>query len=116
MPMEVRAAMPLGEFAADIAAIRDFVQAADDLGYSHIRMPDHVLGADPKYHSEVPRFPYTHQSYFHEPFTVMSYLAAITKRVHLGTAVLILPSDRRPWLPSRRQRWMSSVEADCAWA
>ena len=71
--------------------LRDFVQAAEDLGYAHIRMLDHVLGADPKFHPEVPEFFYTHESYIHEPLTLMSYLAAITTRLQLATAILILP-------------------------
>ena len=50
-----------------------------------------MLGADPQFHPEVPEFPYTHKSYLHEPLTFMGYLAAITQRLHLVTAILILP-------------------------
>jgi len=39
----------------------------------------------------MPEFPYTHKSYLHEPLTFMSYLAGITKRLQLVTAILILP-------------------------
>ena len=42
-------------------------------------------------HPEVPQFPYTHESYIHEPFTLMAYLAAVTKRIGLTTGILILP-------------------------
>ena len=45
----------------------------------------------PQFHPEVPQFPYTHQSYMHEPLTLMGYLAAITKKVQLVTTILILP-------------------------
>jgi probable F420-dependent oxidoreductase len=89
--MQVGVSAPITEIGADLAALRDYVQAAEDLGYAHIRILDHVLGADPQFHPEVPTFPYTFQSYIHEPFTLMSYLAAITKKLQLVTAILILP-------------------------
>ena len=63
-----------------LAPCRDYIQAAEDLGYAHVRILDHVLGAVPEKHPEVPQFPYTHESYIHEPFTLMAYLAAVTKR------------------------------------
>jgi probable F420-dependent oxidoreductase len=89
--MQVGITVPITEFGADLAGLRDFVQAAEELGYAHIRLLDHVLGADPQFHPEVPAFPYTHQSYLHEPLTLMGYLAAITQRLQLVTAILILP-------------------------
>src|SRR2546427_9916472 len=89
--MHIGVNVPIIEFRADLAGLRDFVQAAEELGYAHVRLLDHVLGADPQFHPEVPEFPYTHQSYLHEPLTFMGYLAAITQRLHLATAILILP-------------------------
>ena len=89
--MQVGVTVPIIEFGADLPAVRDFVQAAEDLGYAHIRISDHVLGADPQFHPEVRIFPYNYKSYVHEPFTLMGYLAAITKRLQLVAAILILP-------------------------
>jgi probable F420-dependent oxidoreductase len=89
--MHIGVNVPITELGADLTGLRDFVQAAEDLGYTHIRLLDHVLGADPQFHPEVPEFPYTHKSYLHEPLTLMSYLAAITTRLQLVTAILILP-------------------------
>ena len=83
--------LPMTEIGADVGAIRDFAQAAEDLGYTSIRILDHVLGADPEHHPEVEHFPYTHKSVIHEPLTLMSYLAAITKKIHLVTGIIILP-------------------------
>ena len=45
-----------------------------------ITVPITEFGADPQFHPEVPVSPYTHQSYIHEPMTLMGYLAAITTR------------------------------------
>ena len=61
------------------------------MGHVHIRILDPVLGADSQFHPEVPEFPYTHQSYIHEPLTLMGYLDAITNKVQLVTGILILP-------------------------
>ena len=54
--MRVGVAFPTVDIGADFAASRDFVQTADELGYSHLRILDHVLGADPQFHPEVPTF------------------------------------------------------------
>lgn len=89
--MHVGVSLPRAQFGADLAALRDLVQAAEGMGYSHIRLVDHVLGADPQKHPEVPYFPYTHESYLHEPLTLMGYLAAITTRLRLVTGMLVLP-------------------------
>ena len=89
--MEIGVSVPIVEIGDDFGALRDYIQAAEDLGYSHVRILDHVLGAVPEQHPEVPQFPYTHESYIHEPFTLMAYLAAVTKRIGLTTGILILP-------------------------
>ena len=89
--MEIGVSVPIVDFGDDLTGLRDYVQAADDLGYSHLRILDHVLGADPQFHPEVETFPYTHKSHIHEPFTLMGYLAAITKKVQMVTGILILP-------------------------
>ena len=70
-------------------AVRDYVQAAEDLGYSHLIVFDHVLGADAQHHQGLSG-PYRTVHMFHEPFVVFGYMAAITKRLGLVTAVLIL--------------------------
>ncbi len=89
--MQVGVALPITEIGADLGALRDFVWASEDLGFTHIRILDHVLGADPQLHPEVPEFYYTHESYLHEPFTLMGYLAAITKQIEMVTGIIILP-------------------------
>ena len=45
--MRIGVSFPTLELGADGAAIRDFVQTAEGLGYSHVRILDHVLGAEP---------------------------------------------------------------------
>jgi alkanesulfonate monooxygenase SsuD/methylene tetrahydromethanopterin reductase-like flavin-dependent oxidoreductase (luciferase family) len=45
--MEFGAVFPQTEIGNDPLAIRDFAQAAEELGFSHLMIYDHVLGADP---------------------------------------------------------------------
>ena len=89
--MQVGVVFPQTEIGADPGAIREYVQAVEDLGYSHIFIADHVLGADPRHHPEIQPVPYTHESLIHEPLTLMGYMAAITRTIGLATGVLILP-------------------------
>jgi probable F420-dependent oxidoreductase len=81
---------PQVEIGQDPAAIRDYAQAVEALGYTHILTFDHVLGANP----ERPggwKGPYTYRHSFHEPFVLFGFLAAATRRVELVTGILILP-------------------------
>ena len=87
--MQVGVTFPQSEIGADSAVIRDYAQAAEDLGYEHLLTYDHVLGADPS-NREGWRG-YTHKTMFHEPLTLFSYLAAITKRLELVSGVIVLP-------------------------
>ncbi len=81
---------PQTEIGADPSAIRDFAQAAEDLGYVQILAYDHVLGANPaSRHGWRP--PFTHQDMIHEPFVLFSYLAGLTKKIELVPGVIILP-------------------------
>ena len=63
----------------------------EGLGYDHIFIADHVLGAGPKHHSHPSLQTYHHQSVVHEIMTTMGYLAAVTKTVGLASGILILP-------------------------
>src|SRR4029077_1908338 len=72
----------------DPAKIRDWAQAAEDLGIAYIEVPDHVFGASardgwtPLYNDTDP---------FHETLVLLGFLAAVTKRIRLSSGVLIAP-------------------------
>jgi probable F420-dependent oxidoreductase len=59
------------------------------LGYSHLIVYDHVLGADTSQHQNWAGG-YTSKDLFHEPFVLFGYLAGVTTRIELVTAVIIL--------------------------
>ena len=87
--MKTGAVFPQTEIGSDPAAVRDFVQAVEELGYAHMMVYDHVLGADTSHHANW-EGSYTSESMFHEPFVLFGYLAGITTKIELVTAVLIL--------------------------
>jgi probable F420-dependent oxidoreductase len=89
--MIVGAVFPQTQYGADPVAVREFAQTAEGLGYAHLLAYDHVLGAP--HDAREPRLwgPYTEDDPFHEPLVLFGYLAGVTSRIELGTAVLVLP-------------------------
>ena len=88
--MNIGVVFPQTEIGNDPAAIRDYAQAVEAMGYTHVLAFDHVLGANPPSHPGL-RGPYTYKHAFHEPFVLFGFLAAVTTRVELVTGIIILP-------------------------
>lgn len=88
--MQIGVIFPQTEFGNDPLAIKDYAQAVEALGYSHLGAYDHILGANPDRPGGW-RGPYTHQHPFHEPFTLFSYMAAVTTHLGFLTGILVLP-------------------------
>ena len=88
--MELGAVFPQTEIGDDPLAVRDFAQAVEAMGLTHLLIYDHVVGADPSRFGER-LVPYTKASMFHEPFVTLGYLAAWTNTIELVTGVIILP-------------------------
>ena len=89
--MKLGVIFPQTECGSDVAAIARFVRAVETMGFHHLFVADHVLGADPKVHSHPSLATYSHEAPVHEALTLMAYLAAITSRLTLATGILILP-------------------------
>ncbi len=88
--MRVGAVFPQLEIGADPAQIVRYARTVEELGYDHLVVFDHVLGA----HPERPggwSGPYDHRSMFHEPFVLFAHLAAVVTRLRFATAVIVLP-------------------------
>jgi probable F420-dependent oxidoreductase len=86
--VQLNAIFPTRDIGADPARIRDWAQAAEDLGYAYIEMPDHVFGAAAR-EGWTPLYDETDP--FHETFVTLGFLAAVTKTIRLSTGVLIAP-------------------------
>ena len=89
--MKIGAVFPHLEIGSDPIMIRDWSQAAEEIGYSHLLVYDHVIGAVHE-NREPPLWgPYTEESLFHEIFVLFGYFAACTERVGLASGIVILP-------------------------
>ena len=89
--MEIGVIFPQTEIEPDVVAIRDFAQAAQDMGYSYLFIADHVLGADARAYDHPLFGMYNHESVVHESLTTMGYLAAMAPKLGLMSGILILP-------------------------
>jgi probable F420-dependent oxidoreductase len=88
--MRVGVTFPQTELGGDPGAVRAYGERVEELGFSHILVYDHVVGADPAVH-EGWNGPYDVHTTFHEPFVMFGYLAGVTRSLELVTGVIILP-------------------------
>ena len=99
--MQIGVVYPQIELRGDPGAVRRIGRAVEDLGFDHLMAYDHVLGA---VHSDrTPQLtgPYTERDPFHDPFVMVSYLAAITERISFVTGILV-PPQRQTALVARQ--------------
>ena len=88
--MKIGVVFPQTEIGRDPAMIRDYAQAVEAMGYTHILAFDSVIGANPdRPGGWDSQYDYRHE--FHEPFALFAFCAAVTRRIELATGVLILP-------------------------
>ena len=76
--MKIGVSLPVRELGDDLAAIKAFAQAAERLGFSHLRVPDMVLRPS--------------GGHLHEPMLLLAWVAAVTERIELVPSVIVLPS------------------------
>lgn len=88
--MRVGVVFPQTESGTDPGFIREYTQAAEELGYRHILAYDHVLGAGLKNRPDWSG-PYSEHDIFHEPFVLFGYMAAIANDLEFVTGVIISP-------------------------
>src|SRR5262245_51784152 len=88
--MRIGAVFPQTEIGSDPGVIREYVTTVEEMGFDHLVIYDHVVGASLENRPDW-RGPYTSESMFHEPFVLFGYLAALTRRLELVTGVIILP-------------------------
>jgi probable F420-dependent oxidoreductase len=87
--MRIGVVFPQTELAGDPAVLKAYGQGVEELGFAHLLVYDHVLGADPDVHQGW-QGPYDVKTTFDEPFVMFGYLAALTS-LELVTGVIILP-------------------------
>jgi probable F420-dependent oxidoreductase len=90
MRMDIGVVFPQTEFGNDPVAIREYAQAVEGWGFSHVIAYDHVLGANPDRPGGWSG-PYTYKSAFHEPFILFAHMAAVTQTLGFAPGIIILP-------------------------
>src|SRR5262245_6189633 len=86
--MQLNAMFPTRDIGNDPAKIRDWAQAAEELGFAYIEVPDHVFGATardgwtPLYNEKDP---------CHWTCVTLGFLHSLTSRIRLSSWVLIAP-------------------------
>ncbi|HEY7039293.1 MAG TPA: LLM class F420-dependent oxidoreductase [Methylomirabilota bacterium] len=88
--MRIGVVFPQTEIGRDPAVIRDYAQAVEALGYTHLLAFDSVVGANPDRPGGWDS-PYDYRHAFHEPFVLFGFCAGATRRLELVTGILILP-------------------------
>lgn len=80
-------------------AVRRLARAIEDIGYDQLDMFDHVLMGYPTDTRSAPMYP--PKMPIMEALMTLSYAAAVTDRIGLGTEVLVLP-QRQPTLVAKQ--------------
>ncbi len=93
MTVRIGVSLPVRELRDDLAAIRDFASLAEELGYTHLRIPEQVIRKE--------------SGHLHEPLTLLAYMAGCTRTIELVPSVLVLPA-RQTALVAKQ-----AAEIDC---
>jgi probable F420-dependent oxidoreductase len=75
--MKIGVSLPVREMENDLSAIKDFAMLAEELGFTHLRVPDQVIRPG--------------SGHLHEPMTLLAYIAAVTEKIELVPSCIILP-------------------------
>ncbi|MBV8118384.1 MAG: LLM class F420-dependent oxidoreductase [Alphaproteobacteria bacterium] len=89
--MKLGVALPIVDIGGEPAALREFAQAAEAIGYHGIAAPDHVLGANVASRPDWTQPRARSTDLYHDPFVLFGFLAGCTNIGDLSTQVLILP-------------------------
>jgi probable F420-dependent oxidoreductase len=87
--MQIGVIYPQTELPSDPDTVRAYARRVEELGYRHVAIYDHVLGADPEVHVGW-QGPYDVATTFHEPLVFYGFLAAITQ-LELVTGIVVAP-------------------------
>jgi len=88
--MRLGVMLPLTDIGGEPGVMREFAQAAEEIGYTNLGLPDHVLGVNvagrPDWGDRN-----TSADLFHDPFVAFGFLAGVCRpTTEFSTQVLIL--------------------------
>jgi probable F420-dependent oxidoreductase len=88
--MQLGAVLSQNEIGPDVAALRDYAQGVEGLGYDFLVVADHVVGANQADHPDLERvFPI--DAYLREPLVLGAFLAGVVPKLGFLPSVVILP-------------------------
>lgn len=103
--MRLGVMMPLGDIGGDPRTVREFALAAEEIGFTNLGLPDHVLGGNPAAATPGPEQRSLSSGLYHDPFVAFGYLAALCRpTTEFSTQVLIL---------AQRQAALVAKQAAC---
>ena len=76
--MKLGVSLPVREMQGDLGAIRAYAELAEDLGFTHLRVPETIIRPD--------------AGYLHEPMLLLAWVAAYTRRINLCPSIIVLPA------------------------
>ncbi len=76
--MKIGVSLPVREMKNDLGAIKAFAQLAEELGLSHLRVPEQIMRPG--------------SGHLHESMMILAYIAAVTEKIELMPSVIILPA------------------------
>ena len=82
MAVEIGIHLPQAGSKASPALIRSHARRAEALGFSDVWVSEHII---------VPRAQFPRSPLFYDPLMTLTWVAAVTERVRLGTSVIVLP-------------------------
>lgn len=86
---EIGVVFPQTEIGSTAAAVRTYALGVEELGFAHVMVYDHVVGADPDVHQPWTG-PYDVHTTFHEPFVLFGFLAGLAS-LEVVSGIIILP-------------------------
>lgn len=107
--MQLGLRFPMDNTMQDPGAVRAFAEMAEGAGYQYLTTADHVLGADIRNRPDWSG-PYTIDDAWREPMVLLGFMAACTRTLRLGTAIVILP-QRQTALVAKQ---MAELDMLCA--
>ena len=101
--MQLGANLPLQDIGGDPGVVRDYAQAAEEMGFDFLGAADHVIGVNAATRPDWGERN-TSADLFHDPFVLYGFLSACTKKIGFSTQVLIL---------AQRQAALVAKQAAC---
>jgi probable F420-dependent oxidoreductase len=103
--MRLGVMLPLGDVGGDPRAVREIALAAEEIGFTNLGLPDHVVSGNPAGAAPGPEQRALSAGLYHDPFVCFGYLAGLCRpTTEFSTQVLIL---------AQRQAALVAKQAAC---